>query len=77
VDDGEQILAGETAADLAGIRASHRRIVGRDQQCPDRRISEFEQGLAETQVIDQAGFRRPGRLADDVVVELARRGGQQ
>ena len=77
MDDREQILAGEAAADLAGIRTGHCRIVGRDQQCPDRRVGEFEQRLAEAQVIDQAGFRRPGRLADDVIVELARRGGQQ
>ena len=64
MDDGEQILAGEAAADLAGIGARHRRVVGCDQQCPDRRVVEFEQCLAETQTIDDAGFRRPGRFCE-------------
>ena len=77
VDHGEQILAREPAAHLAGIGAGHRRIVGGDEEPADRRVGELEQCLAEAQMVDRAGLGRARRLAHEIVIELARGGGQQ
>ena len=77
VDDGEKIVAGEAAAHFAGIGAGHGRVVGSDEQRPDRRVFQLQQRFAEAQMVDGAGRAWAGRLAHDIVIKLARRGSQQ
>ena len=73
----EQVLAGEPAAGLARVRVGDGGIVAGDEEAADRRVRHLQQRLAEAQVVDEPRGGGPRRLADGVVVEVARGRSQQ
>ena len=73
----EQIFAREALTHLVGLGAGHRRVVGGDEQRPDRRIVQVQQCVAQPQMVDRSRGRWAGRFADRVVIPAIGRNGQQ